>query len=229
MTERAVPAGKPDGMRGGSGLCSGVVGVVLAGGRGSRLGMDKTTLRLPDCERDFMTRAAELLSRVVADVRVSCRADMPDRLARAGRFPVVPDLFPGEGVLRAVYSILKQVSRPCLIIPCDMPFLPEGVLRVLLERRLRRTGDFHPVLTAYRQKETGFVETLVAVYEPESLPFFERALARGDYSLYRVVPPERRDCVDYGEEWAAAFQNINRPEDLENARLQAGATGACGK
>lgn len=220
MTERAASAGKPDGMRAGGGLCPGVVGVVLAGGHGSRLGMDKTALRLPDRDQDLMTRAAELLSRLVADVRISCRADMPDRLARAGRFPVVPDIFPGEGVLRAVYSILKQVSHPCLIIPCDMPFLPEEALRVLLERRARRT-EGRPVLTAYRQKETGFVETLVAVYEPESLPFFERALARGDYSLHRAVPPELRDCVDYGQEWASAFRNINMPEDLENARRMA--------
>lgn len=228
MTSPAGTDNGPDGGRA-AGVFPGVVGVVLAGGRGSRMGTDKTALRLPDSERDFMTRAAELLERVVADVRVSCRADQPERLARAGRYPVVPDLYPGGGVLRAVHSVLKQVGRPCLVIPCDMPFLPEEALRALLDRRARRTAPPRPLTTAFRRRETGIIETLVAVYEPESLPFFERAMERGEGGLYRAMPPDRRDCLDYGEEWAFAFRNINRPEDWKDARLLAAATDACGK
>ena len=113
---------------------SDVAGVVLAGGLGRRMGRDKTGLRLREGEADFVSRAAALLARVVVDVRVGCRADQAERAARAGR-PLTPDLTPGGGVLCAVQSCLRHLERPCLVIPCDMPFLTEGVLLALLAAR----------------------------------------------------------------------------------------------
>lgn len=201
--------------------------MVLAGGLGRRMGRDKTALRLPGDADDFLARAVHLLEQVTDDVRVSCRDDMPERLARAGGRPVLPDLLPGAGALPAVFSVLRQVRRPCLIIPCDMPFLTAGALRALLERRaaLRAGGNF-PLVTAWRRAADGFTETLTAVYEPESLPWFEDAMARQDYGLFRVVPPERRAFLDYGPELAEQFRNVNTPADWANALRRRDAAAA---
>lgn len=199
-------------------LRSDVSGVVLAGGLGRRMGRDKTALRLRGDEADFLSRAADLLSRVVVDVRVSCRAHQAERAARVGR-PPLPDAGRPGGVLGAVRSCLRCLERPCLIIPCDMPFLAEGTLLALLAARdAGLTAGREPGVTLYRRAESGRLEPTVAVYEPAALPYLDEAAARGEYSLFRALPPERRVCVDYGECEAGIFANINSPADLEAAR-----------
>jgi molybdopterin-guanine dinucleotide biosynthesis protein A len=200
-----------------------VTGVVLAGGRGRRLGRDKTTLRLPDMAQDFLDRTAGLLARVLSDVRVSCRADMPEGPAGAGPYPLLPDRHPGGGALRAVCSSLFHTGRPCLVLACDLPFMREDLLLALLEAR-RRPGSV--VQTVWRRIPDGVLEPLVAVYEPQALPVLEQAIQRGEYSLIRAMPPDMRRCLDYGEEQRIAFLNVNCPEDWETARAIAEKAGA---
>ncbi len=195
-----------------------VAGVVLAGGLGRRMGRDKTGLRLREGEADFVSRAAALLARVAVDVRVSCRADQAERAARAGRPPAL-DLTPEGGVLCAVRSCLRHLGRPCLVIPCDMPFLTEGALLALLAARDEGlAAGCPPGVTLFRRAETGWLEPMVAVYEPAGLPFLDAAAARGDYGLFRALPPERRLYLDYGENDKWMFYNVNTPADLEVAR-----------
>ena len=57
-----------------------------------------------------------------------------------------------------------------------------------------------------------------AVYEPAGLPFLDAASARGDYGLFRALPPERRIYLDYDEKDDWMFYNVNTPADLEAAR-----------
>lgn len=211
-------------MQGHRGSRPAVMGVVLAGGAGTRLGRDKTCLKLPGMTEDFLGHAVGVLQAVVSEVRVSCRADSVERLDRLAlaHIPVIPDLFPGEGTLRAVYSALCQVRCPCLCIACDMPFLTPDVVRSLLVAREKQAHD--TLLTAWRQKETGYVESLVAVYEPESLPYFEAALARGEYQLNRVIPQSRWHCLDFDSAHAAPFWNINHPQDWDDAVQSYGVT-----
>jgi molybdopterin-guanine dinucleotide biosynthesis protein A len=195
-----------------------VTGVVLAGGEGKRLGRDKTSLRLPGMDRDFLGGAAGLLARVLEDVRVSCRADQLP--ARAGGLPVLPDLHPGKGALCAVHSALIHTGRPCLILACDMPFMREDLLLALLDARRLRPPD--AVQTLWRRASDGAVEPLAAVYEPHALPLLEQAIRRGEYRLRRAIPPELRHCLDYDGDQAEAFFNVNFPQDLETARTMAG-------
>lgn len=197
-----------------------VVGVVLAGGEGRRMGRDKTGLHLRKGERDFLGRTADLLTRVTNEVFVSCRPEHLERAARAGH-PALPDIGRGGGAMRAVYSALERTRRPCLTVPCDMPFLTEGLLRALLDRR-EKAAERNPLATLYRRASTGYLQTLVAVYEPEALPWFRKALAEGVYGLYGVLPPDRREYLDYGESEEALFRNVNVPEELARARREAG-------
>jgi molybdopterin-guanine dinucleotide biosynthesis protein A len=193
-----------------------VTGVVLAGGMGRRMGRDKTALRLPDREQDFLAGTLGLLASVLSDVRVSCRADLPERLTRAGSYPVLPDHYPGGGALRAVYSALRHTGRPCLILACDMPFMRAELLVALLEARQRRPAA--SVQTVWRSPD-GALEPLAAVYEPQALPLLEQAIQRDEYRLALAVPSELRHCLDYGANQATAFHNVNFPLDFKTAQV----------
>ena len=61
-------------------------------------------------------------------------------------------------------------------------------LRRLLDAREARLPG--TIMTTYQQEETGFIEALVAVYEPACLPWFDAAWEQG-IRKFSVVIPER--------------------------------------
>ena len=76
------------------------------------------------------------------------------------------------------------------------------------------------LVTAYRERHTGRVESLVAVYEVGALPYFDGALVQGQRRLASVIPQELHFFLDYGPEEAAPFFNCNSPEDLAQAQAR---------
>ncbi len=195
-----------------------MIGVAAAGGRSTRLGRDKTRLCLyGDAGPTLLERTLDLLSACTDEVVISCRADAllrpPGRDCR-----LVPDAVPDAGPLGAICSCLRVLGGPLLVLACDLPFMQEAVLRRLLRARKHRPPD--RCMTVFRERETGRIEPLVAVYEPECLPLFEAALWSGERRLRRAVPGERRLHLDYGPEEAEFFFNINTPEDLHRAGLR---------
>lgn len=195
-----------------------MTGVVLAGGLSTRLGHDKAVIRLHgEHGPDLLVRTAALLEPLVGEVWISCR---PGRCV-AGPYLRIHDEVQGLGPFGGVMTALRAAQGPLLVLSCDLPFMERPLLERLLARRAaRRPGA---LMTTFRQVETGFIESLVAVYEYESLPFFERALDEGVHKLSRVVPPDRREDIVYATQDALPFFNVNYPADLEMARRIIGA------
>lgn len=198
----------------------GVVGVLLAGGLSTRLGQDKTRLRLHgETAPGLLARTAELLRSVTGEVWISCRGNHPCPLTEAdvgGPYHRLDDEVEGMGPFGGVFTALRRARGPVLVLSCDLPFMERVVLERLLAHRAARRPEV--VMTTFRQEKTGFIESLVAVYEPGALPLFRRALARGERKLSRVVPPELRGHIPYPERDALPFFNINYPADLAMAR-----------
>ena len=108
----------------------GVLGVVLAGGRSSRMGRDKARLRLDG--RTLLRRALRLLATRCSEVMVSGRA-VPGLVS-------IPDLHPGLGPTGGIASARAWARRHAapgeapllLFVPLDMPGLrPEDLDRLL--------------------------------------------------------------------------------------------------
>lgn len=213
-----------------------LTGVVLAGGLSSRMGLDKRALCLHG-EKDMLERTIDLLTACTTRVVVSCREDSLPDCVRAGRVPHVLDTLPDAplaaaqttpehaeaaaaagkvGPLAGMYACLKALGGPLLVLSCDLPFMTETVLRRLIDARNAAAPP--PLMTTFRQAETGFIEALVAIYEAESLPYFERALIAGVRKLNVVIPEDRRCDVVYTHREAMPFFNVNYPADLELAR-----------
>ena len=194
-----------------------MIGVVLAGGRSTRLGQDKVRLRLPGDGRDMLARTADLLAACTDGVVISCRAPASgeDTPALPG-IRSIPDAEPGLGPLGGVWSALRELRQPILVLSCDLPFMDGPTLRRLLDAREARLPG--TIMTTYQQEETGFIEALVAVYEPACLPWFDAAWEQGIRKFSVVIPEELRTHVPYARSEALPFFNINYPADFEIAR-----------
>jgi molybdopterin-guanine dinucleotide biosynthesis protein A len=109
-------------------MSSEISAVVLAGGRSTRLGLDKTKLRLDNVHTLIETVVSQM-RHLSSDVIVV--SDTVTELA--GEVRCVKDVKLGTGCLRGLYTGLTNARQDyCLVVACDMPFLNTELLRYML-------------------------------------------------------------------------------------------------
>lgn len=181
-------------------------GVVLAGGRSSRLGRDKAFV--PYRGGDLLGLAVRRLRAHLPEVWVIGRDPAPHGLDVPWRLDDMPGYGPAAGVMTA----LRATGRPCLVTSCDLPLLGDDHLIALLSAWTKRPEQ--ALMTTFLQVETGFIEALVSIYEPGATGVIESALGRGERKLSGIFPPSIRHHIPYSREEAMPFFNINFPADL---------------
>ena len=180
MPDAPSPAGFP-----------GIAGCVLAGGRSSRMGRDKATIRLPgpDGEATLLERTLALFDGLCGAAYVSVRQDSP-ACACVGEDRLVFDEGPEIGPLGGLLSVLGRAGRDgfdaVLVLACDLPFAGREQLVRLLRRRERRPAG--TLATALRRDGASRPEPLCAVWETAALPLLAEARDKGRYSLFRALP-----------------------------------------
>ncbi|MDD4334633.1 MAG: molybdenum cofactor guanylyltransferase [Desulfotomaculaceae bacterium] len=188
-----------------------VAGVILAGGKSRRMGMDKAFLTVG---RDAMIeRAAAELGKVFTEILISGGDE--ETGARLG-LKVVPDLIKGWGPLSGIHaSLLAAQSRKCLLVPCDMPFLSAGLASIMVG-----LSDGYDVTVP---QHGDYLQPLFAVYDKNCIAAVEEALRDGRHKVVDFYPRVRVKYVSEMILRAAAdidtvFFNVNTPLDLEKAR-----------
>jgi molybdopterin-guanine dinucleotide biosynthesis protein A len=185
-----------------------VAGVMLAGGRASRMGgRDKAFAAVGG--EPIAVRTIRLFRELFPQVMIA--TNRPERFRTLGVETVV-DRVPGGGPLAGIHAAMLASRWPHIFVAaCDMPGLDADVIRFLL----RRIGRADAVVPCWEQD----VEPLHAVYALRSLPVIEDALHTGRYALRDVLA---RLDVDYVREddlrhvggTARSFINVNTPEEL---------------
>lgn len=185
-------------------------GLVLAGGRSSRMGRDKAALEYAG--RSQLERAFALLDPLVARCFVSVRADQQADPLRA-RFPQIVDAAPGlEGPAAGILSALRtDPAAAWLVLACDLPFLDAGTLQHLIARR-----DPTRIATAFRSSHDGLPEPLCAIYEPAALAALEAFVAGGRNCPRKFLIQSPALLLDQPR--AEALDNVNTPTELDEAR-----------
>lgn len=183
-----------------------VTGVILAGGRSRRMGRDKATLEIGG--KPLIEGIIELFGRLFPKTLIA--GDRPD-LARPN-LPAYADTYPGSA-LGGLHTGLVHAETPYIFVAaCDMPFVDEGVIRALLERR----GGYDVILPGTPEG----LEPLIACYGQDCLPVIRRQLQTGNFRILDIYPELRMRVVGPGElpdNWRSALTNINTPTDLANA------------
>ena len=132
-------------------------GLVLAGGRSSRMKRDKASIEFRAGETQ-LDAAMKLLEGRVARAYVSVRDDQKDDPARA-RYPRIVDRGDIEGPIAGISAAFASSADVAwLVIACDLPFLDAQTLDTLL---LARDPGFDA--TAFRSSHDGLPEPLCAI------------------------------------------------------------------
>ena len=197
-------------------------GLVLAGGRSSRFGSDKSRAVLPGGTGDMVDFSIGLLAPLVDEgVAVSCRRDQLAYLKEKG-VVLIPDEDDGgqPTPLRGLVAALRKTRSALLVIPCDLPFMTSDVLALLvrarnetLKKRERNGGP--ALLRTTFVDEKGFLESLIGIYEAACLPRLEEALSLGRLGIWSALPSEGNRLIPRPE--GSFFLNMNTPQEYERA------------
>ncbi|HUW74728.1 MAG TPA: molybdenum cofactor guanylyltransferase MobA [Methyloceanibacter sp.] len=201
-----------------------VVGVLLAGGRSSRMGGGDKCLRLLG-GKPILTRIIDRLSPQVSDIVINANGD-PSRFAAFG-LPVVSDSVGGyQGPLAGVHAGLEWVraNRPdidhVVTVATDTPFFPADLVR----RFLDAPGDASGFRIA--QSDLG-VHPVIGLWPLGLSEALETSLKRGDrkvttWTEEHGAVPVYFPPIDIGGRSIDPFFNINAPEDLAAAEALLG-------
>ncbi len=124
-------------------------------------------------------------------------------------FPVIPDLYPGEGPLGGIVTALRDSDRNWnLIAACDMPNLSAEFLRSLLQAAREAGCD-----ALIPESPPGKPQPLCAVYHSRALAHLQAAFDRRIRKVTAALEGLR--LASFPVEEVAYFQNLNTPEEWE--------------
>jgi len=186
-----------------------VTGVVLAGGRASRMGgEDKGLMRLND--KPLWQHVADRLCPQVDAIVISANRNL--ETYRESHFPVIADTLPNyPGPLAGMLSVIQQIPDEWfLFCPCDTPFIPTNLYQRLMEQRHQA-----PVVWVHDGERD---HPAVALVHRSLAAKIEEYLARGDRRVMLFMREVNGHSVDFSD-MKSAFRNMNTPDDLQQNQV----------
>lgn len=184
---------------------------VLAGGKSTRMGVDKASLWLDS--KTLLEIAIEKARCLTAEARV---------VGPQKKFgpQAIEDIFPERGPLGGIHAALQSsTSELNLILAVDMPFIETGFLEYLLREAARS-----PAAVTVPRSAQGW-QPLCAVYRQSFHKPAERALLAGQNKIDALFPHLQIRVVEEEEITRAGFaakmfDNLNTPQDWARVAKQ---------
>lgn len=181
-------------------------GAVLAGGRSSRMGVDKAFLEIDG--RSMLDLSLDLLEKVSSEQLI-----IGDPKKYGHVLPnTIADVRPNAGPLAGVLTTLQYSSNDlCIVVACDMPALNTELFK-LLKSFVREEVD------AIVPTHDGLIEPLAAVYHRRCAPIFRQCIENTVFKMSDALQLVSTTFVEVplgtGQWPADLFRNINSKGDL---------------
>jgi molybdopterin-guanine dinucleotide biosynthesis protein A len=191
-----------------------VIGAVLAGGSGRRIGGDKASLDVGD--QTLVRHAVDALRLANLDVVLVLRPDQPVPLT-SHVVAIIRDEVEGAGPLGGLQALLSWLPAEwALVVACDQPFLSPALLHELLAKT-----QVDADVTCGQSGNA--LEPFPGLYRRSCLPAIEELLARGARSLQDLLAVARVEALPFERvrRWdpeLLSYLNVNTPDDLARAR-----------
>ena len=196
-----------------------VTGIILAGGKSSRLGRDKAWEDVG---------GQRIIDRVIGALQSSCDevliiGDRPERqneLSLPKCIQYRSDDLKGRGSIGGLYTGLKASDTLwSLVVACDMPFISRELIRFMLSIISKNRCDaIVPVIN-------GRYQPTHALYNSTCIPFIEKNISSGNFrmdSYFDEIYLEEisEDVINSIKGAELSFFNVNTEDDLFTAREQ---------
>jgi molybdenum cofactor guanylyltransferase len=193
-------------------------GIILCGGRSSRMGRPKAWL--PFGSELMLQRVVRILSEVVSPI-VVVAAPGQDLPPLPSEVQIVRDERDGFGPLQGLAAGLEALqgrAEAAYLSSCDVPFLQPAFVRRMIELRAENAicvphvgGYHHPLAAVYRVDVLGTVNRLLDENRLRPVFLFESLSTR-------IV--EAAELADVDPTFQS-LRNLNTPEEYEGALREA--------
>ena len=194
-----------------------VTGVILAGGKNSRLPGEKKTFRKVG-EKMILESIYKVFSILFKEVIIV--VNDPEDFA-GWDMTIVTDIIPSKCALAGLHTGLFYASWPYVYVTaCDTPFVRQSVIEYIV-------GKIEKGYDVIVPKTDDGLETLSAAYSKECIPLIEACLEKDIYMIKKFFRPGKvkeipiRELKPLDPDLQFIF-NVNTPEDLEKAIAMAG-------
>jgi len=189
----------------------GVSAAILAGGKSSRMGTNKSLLLLDG--KSVIERISNSLQDMCNECFIIANDQKPyEQLG----MPIYQDDHPGQGPLAGLEAALIHAkSDLVLLAACDMPFADPAVYRLLLDQ----LGGADAAVPVY----AGRMHPLSGLYRKTALPAVQSCLEQGNLRmksfLNLIQTKELSHFPELGPDILDKhFFNMNTPEEYEAAK-----------
>lgn len=183
-----------------------VTAIILAGGKSTRYGEDKTLL-----EWDgglLMSHLVHKLQALCDEILIISNATCKFNILGTRE---LKDIYPGCGPLGGIHAGLDASTNPLtLVVACDMP-----LISIEFAEHLLRCVDGFDIVVPREEKR---VHPLFGIYARRVLPVAERILKGQSYSVLRLLDETHTRYIDRPD-WPQSLRhdlilaNINKKED----------------
>ncbi|MDX8044747.1 molybdenum cofactor guanylyltransferase [Gracilibacillus sp. S3-1-1] len=182
-----------------------IAGILLMGGKSSRFNKDKAYAIYDG--KYFYEHIFEVISSHVESTIVVAH----DKQKVDDHVQVISDVarFQGQGPLAGIYSaMIAKEAEWYVVLPVDMPFIDSSIIKTLIAHRMKEVNG---VVARIRDK----IQPLVAVYHRSICDVIHKHLIAEKRSMHSLLDVLRVEYVDFTDDDAHAFRNINTQEEYE--------------
>ncbi len=181
-------------------------GVILTGGKSSRMGRDKALIEVDGMR--MLDRTVELLRPHVREILII--GDPAEHINEHAT--TIPDDEPGKGPVGGITTAFKHARYVrLLVLACDLPAINDHLL-VTLKKEL--DAGFDAIIPMH----DGLIEPLAAAYHKHCIEAFEKNLRNSVLKMSDAIAAVRTLNIEVkpgNDGWPAdLFRNLNTPTDL---------------
>jgi len=195
-------------------MYSDITGVILAGGKSSRMGENKSFLKLGN--QTIIERIVDLMKSIFSEVIIITNTSGEYKFLN---LPLYEDIYKWKGPLAGIHSALtRSQTEKIFVLSCDVPLMSKEMIEYIIECESDKSIVFC--------EAAGYHQPLVGVYSKKILSEIEKFISNNemsDKSFHQflkmvdaeIIHPEKLSF--YKDE---IFFNVNRLEDYEQLKLK---------
>ncbi|MBT8272319.1 MAG: molybdenum cofactor guanylyltransferase [Bacteroidia bacterium] len=181
-----------------------ITGIILAGGKSSRMGTDKGLMLLHG--KTFIEHIIQALKPTVDEIIIVANNDEYDRFGETR----IDDLIQDSGPLAGLFSGLKRSKTDLnLVLSCDVPFITTRVLRIVTDAA---SDDFEIIQAVYKNESLPHI----GLYRKKCMVKSKELLDQGEKRLRSLARHFKTKDLHIDEVYEKNIQNINTLQELKS-------------
>jgi len=174
-----------------------ITGIILAGGKSSRMGLDKGLLRLNSST--FMSHIIEAVKPIVNNIIIVSNNPEYDAFG----YKRINDIIENSGPLAGLYSgLYHSKTENNLVLSCDVPLIKTFVLEQLI-------NFDNEIFDVVQLRSKGRTMPLIALYKKQCIHKCLELLDNNEKRLRTAVAQLNTKTISNDSEWDQYVKNIN--------------------